>query len=121
LALNSSGPVTAGTPHAVVRDVLPHPLVGVELRGVGGQHEQLESAVGGGDEVLHGLRAVGGVAVDDQVDRAVGVGEQLAAELDEPGAGEAAGNPKSGRGVVRSLPAPALNSRNSAVITAQTV
>ena len=31
------------------------------------------------------------MAVDDQVDRPVGVGHQLAAELDEPGAGEAAG------------------------------
>ena len=31
------------------------------------------------------------MAVDDQVDRAVGVGHELAAELDEPGAGETAG------------------------------
>ena len=31
------------------------------------------------------------MAVDDQVDRPVGVGQELAAELDEPRAGEAAG------------------------------
>src|SRR5690242_11384797 len=37
------------------------------------------------------LAAVGGVAVDDQVDRSIGVSEELASELDEPGGGEAAG------------------------------
>ena len=74
----------AGAPDAVVLDVLPHPLVGAELWGVGGQHEQPQPPVGGLDELLHGLAAVGGVAVDDQVDRPIGVSEELASELDEP-------------------------------------
>ena len=36
LVLKSSGSGDAGAPDAVVFDVLPDPLVGVELRGVGG-------------------------------------------------------------------------------------
>ena len=45
----------AGAPDAVVRDVLQDPLVGVELRGVGGQHEQSQSPVGGGNELFDQL------------------------------------------------------------------
>jgi hypothetical protein len=73
-----------------VLDVLPDPLVGVELWGVGGQHEQPQPALGGGDECGDGLGAVRGVAVDDQLDRPVGVVDQLLAELN-PGGGEPAG------------------------------
>ena len=46
---------------------------------------------------------------------------QRAAHTHQRSPGESPGKPHSGRGVERSLPAIALNSRNSAVITAQTV
>ena len=46
---------------------------------------------------------------------------QRAAHTHQRSPGESPGKPHSGRGVDRSLPAIALNSRNSAVITAQTV
>ncbi|MGH3518503.1 MAG: hypothetical protein ACRDQ7_14010, partial [Haloechinothrix sp.] len=41
----------AGAADAVVLDVLPDPFVGVELRGVGGQDEDLDLAAGGLDEL----------------------------------------------------------------------
>ena len=46
-----------------------------------GQEEQPQPAVGGGDEPLRGPRSVGGVTVQDGVDRAGGVVQQLSAEL----------------------------------------
>ena len=46
---------------------------------------------------------------------------QRAAHTHQRSPGESPGKPHSGRGVERSLPASALNSRNSAVMTAQTV
>ena len=43
-----------GLGDAVVLDVLPHPLVGVQFRRVAGQEEQLQPTLGSGDEFLGG-------------------------------------------------------------------
>lgn len=52
--------------------------------------EQAQPAGGGGHELLHGAGAVGGVAVDDEEHRPVGVAQQPFAEVDERGGGELA-------------------------------
>ena len=85
------GGLDAGAHDAAVFGVLAEPFVGVELWGVGGQVEQLQRAVAVVNEMFDGLGFVGGVAVDDELDRAVGVVDDLLAELDEPLGGEAAG------------------------------
>ena len=61
------------------------PLVGVEFRGVAGQQEQPQPPVGGRDELLHRAGAVGGVTVDDEEHRPVGIVQQSGAEVDEGG------------------------------------
>ena len=73
LGLQVVGSGDAGAADAVGLDVLPDPLVGVEFRGVAGQQDQPQPPVGGRDELLDGAGAVGGVAVDDEEDRPIGI------------------------------------------------
>ena len=66
-------------------DVLPHPLVGIELRRVRWEVEELETSLGRGDKLLGLAGLVGGMSVDDQVDRTLHVVEKLLQVLDEAG------------------------------------
>jgi len=52
-----------------VFDVLPHPLVWIELRGVAGKEEQLQLTLEGGDVVLDDRGFVEGNVVENQEDR----------------------------------------------------
>src|SRR5512135_2916565 len=90
LGFEVDGAGDAGAGDAVVLDVLPDPLVGVEFGCVAGQEHQLQPAVGGGDERRGRGGAVGGVAVDDEVDRPVGVVQQAPGGVDEHACGEVA-------------------------------
>src|SRR3712207_8449132 len=49
--------VGSGGGHPVVLDVLPHPLIRVELRRVGRQPVEPQRPVGGVDEAVHRLRS----------------------------------------------------------------
>ena len=84
-----SGPLTAAEAHAVVLDVVPDPLVGVELRRVGRQPEQPQRAIGGVDELGYRLGLMHRVVVDDDEHRpgtgALGVVPQPLQEGDELG------------------------------------
>ena len=66
-------------------DVLPHSLVGIELRRVRWEVEELETSLGRGDKLLGLAGLVGGMSVDDQVDRTLHVVEKLLQVLDEAG------------------------------------
>ena len=64
--------------------VVVEELVGIEVGSVGGQEEDLDTALLGGDPVAHPLGAVDGMPVDDQEDlSATRLLEQSAQELEE--------------------------------------
>jgi hypothetical protein len=72
-----------GTTDPIMLDVLPHPLIGVQLWRIARQGEQAQLPVGGCGELLDGLGAVHRMAIQDQKHRAGGVVQQPAAEVDE--------------------------------------
>ena len=69
----------------VVFHVLPDPLIGVELRRVAGQAEQLQAAFRGDDEFARGGGTVRGMPVHDEINRPGGIVQQPLAEIDEGG------------------------------------
>ena len=79
-----------GPADSIVLDVLPHPLIRVQLRRIPGQEEQAQPPIRGGGELLDGLGAVHRMTVQDQKHQARGVVEQPPAEVDEHRAVQAA-------------------------------
>src|SRR4029450_4442919 len=73
----------AGAANPVMLDVLPHPLIWVQLWRIAGQKEQAQSTPGSSGELPDSLGAVYGVAIQDQKHRTGGVMEQPTAEVDE--------------------------------------
>jgi hypothetical protein len=74
-----------GTADSIVLDVLPHPLIRVQLRRIPRQEEQAQSPISGGGELLDGLGAVHRMTVQDQKPRTRSVVEQPTAEVNEGG------------------------------------
>ena len=84
---NSSDPrLEASALDVVVFDVLPHPLVWIELRGIAGKEEQLQPTLEGGDVVLDDLGFMEGNVVENKEDRPGSIVHELLQELHEHGA-----------------------------------
>src|SRR5512135_1398610 len=81
LGFEVGGAGDAGAGDAVVLDVLPDPLVGVEFGCVAGQEHQPQPAVGGGDECCGRAAAVDRMAIDDEVDRSGGRATSLSGSV----------------------------------------
>src|SRR3954452_4793892 len=91
LALKSSGPVTLVRPTRSCFTFFQTQSSGLSCGEEAGSTNSFSRLLVEATNSFTSLERSGGVAVDDQVHRPASVGDELAAELDEPGAGEAAG------------------------------
>src|SRR5690349_17933595 len=69
--------------NTVVLDVVPHELVGIQLRRIGRQKEEPELTLGRFYELPDLFCPMGGMAIDDQENRRLGSNHQPPEKFDE--------------------------------------